>query len=262
MVIQYGGLRCSVTCVTTSSSNDSVASPTLITSFNRRMQDVTWLVFVKIFWTRITSMFFLGRHYHRICHQLSIYGMNSVDMFATVKINRMGITNKAISTKFLSIIIRTNHGHTEIVIQYGGLRSSVTCVSTSCSNDSFAPPTHRTNQSLDKGLWDVVLLVHKCVMSRSCCSVSGGFWRWRTRLPSAVVAARGGHTRYWTPQTSILHDNFYPSMICSDNDVEDFFWYCLICYAHNNLNYTICTSYLGVKAKFDQLGNSLMSPSS
>jgi len=31
-------------------------------------------------------------------------------------------------------------------MQYGGLRSSVTCVTTSCSNDSFASPTHRTNQ--------------------------------------------------------------------------------------------------------------------
>ena len=36
----------------------------------------------------------------------------------------------------------------------------------------------------------------------------------------AVVASRGGHTRYITPQTSILHDNFCLSMICSDNDVE------------------------------------------
>ena len=75
----------------------------------------------------------------------------------------MGIANKAISTKFLNIIIRTNHGQTEIVIQYGGLRSSVTCVITSCSNDSFASPTYRPNQSLDKGLRDVVPLVHKCV---------------------------------------------------------------------------------------------------
>jgi len=33
----------------------------------------------------------------------------------------MGITNKAISTKFLKIIIRTNHGQTEIV------RCDVTC---------------------------------------------------------------------------------------------------------------------------------------
>jgi hypothetical protein len=52
------------------------------------IQDVTWLVLVKTFWTRITSVFFLGRHYHRICHQLNIYGMNSVDVFATVQINR------------------------------------------------------------------------------------------------------------------------------------------------------------------------------
>jgi hypothetical protein len=42
-----------------------------------------------------------------------------------------------------------------------GLWSSITCVTTSCSIDSFAFPTHRTNQSLDKGLWDVVPLVHK-----------------------------------------------------------------------------------------------------
>ena len=57
-----------------------------------------------------------------------------------IEINHMGITNKAISTKFLNIIITTNHGQTEIVMQYGGLRSSVTCVTTSCSNDSFASP--------------------------------------------------------------------------------------------------------------------------
>jgi hypothetical protein len=46
-------------------------------------------------------------------------------------------------------------------MQYEGLRSSVTCVTTSCSNDGFASPTHRINQSLDKGLSDVVPLVHK-----------------------------------------------------------------------------------------------------
>jgi hypothetical protein len=75
----------------------------------------------------------------------------------------MGITNQAISATFLNIIIRANHGQTETVMQYGGLLISVTCVVTSCSNDSFASPTHRTNQSLDKGLWDVVPLVHKCI---------------------------------------------------------------------------------------------------
>jgi hypothetical protein len=59
------------------------------------------------------------------------------------------------------------------------------------------------------------------------------------RRCEAVVAARGGHRRYWTPQTSILHYNFCLAMICSDNDVEKFCWYCFICYAHMNLNYTI-----------------------
>jgi hypothetical protein len=81
----------------------------------------------------------------------------------------MRITNKAISAKFLNIIIRANHGQTEIGMQYGGLRSSVTCVTTSYSNDSFASPTHRTNQSMDKGLWGVVLLMHKCVTELLLC---------------------------------------------------------------------------------------------
>ena len=75
----------------------------------------------------------------------------------------MVIANKEISTTFLKIIIRTYHGQTEIVMQYGGLRSSVACVTTSCGNDSFASPTHRTNQWLDNGLCGVFLLVHKCV---------------------------------------------------------------------------------------------------
>jgi hypothetical protein len=35
-----------------------------------------------------------------------------------------------------------------------------------------------------------------------------------------------------------LHDNLCLSMICSD-DVKKLCWYCLICYAHMNLNYTI-----------------------
>jgi hypothetical protein len=56
------------------------------------------------------------------------------------------------------------------------------------------------------------------------------------RRCEAVVAARGSPTRYWTPQTFILHDNFCLSMICSDNDVEKFCWYCRICYSHMNLN--------------------------
>ena len=59
-------------------------SETSITSFNMAMQDVTWLVFVKTFGTRIRSVFLHGRHYHRICHQLNLYVVNSVaDVFAS-----------------------------------------------------------------------------------------------------------------------------------------------------------------------------------
>jgi hypothetical protein len=80
----------------------------------------------------------------------------------------MGIVNKAISTKFLKIIIRTNHGQTEIVMQYGGLRSSVTCVTTSCSKDGFACATH----SVSGGFWRPrkitdVILVQKVLTSMS-----------------------------------------------------------------------------------------------
>ena len=80
----------------------------------------------------------------------------------------MGITNKAISTKFLNIIIRTNHGQTEIMMQYGGLRSSETCVTTFAA--TIASHLRRI-EPLDKGLWDVVPLVH--IASPSTCSVSG-----------------------------------------------------------------------------------------
>ena len=60
------------------------------------------------------------------------------------------------------------------------------------------------------------------------------------RRCEAVVDARGGHTRYWTSQTSIQHDNFCLSMICSVDDVKKFCWYC---YAHMNLNYTIFVDF-------------------
>jgi hypothetical protein len=50
----------------------------------------------------------------------------------------------------------TKHGQTAIVMQYGHLQNSLTCVTTSCSNDSFASPTQRTNQLLDKVLWNFV----------------------------------------------------------------------------------------------------------
>ena len=152
------------------------------------MQDVTWLVFVKSFWTRITSVFILGRDYHRICHQLNMFGINSVDVFAIVKIQRK---------------------------HYG---SCVTQLCTSGTTSSFYP-------TID--------------------------WFYMRRRCEAVFAARGGHTRYWTPQTSILHDNFCLSMICSD-DVEKFCWYCLICYApmDMNLNYAIFVDFFPLCKKY------------
>ena len=55
------------------------------TSINMTMRDVTWLVFGKALWNRIISVFFPDRYYHMIWHQLNIYGINSVDVFATVK---------------------------------------------------------------------------------------------------------------------------------------------------------------------------------
>ena len=143
----------------------------LITTFNIAMQDVTWLVFAKTFWTRITPVFVLGRHYQRICHQLNVYGMNSVDVFATVKIHRKHYSS---------------------------------CV------------THEWN-NIPKAF--IQQLIGS--MRRRC---------------EAVVTTRGGHTCYWTPQTSILHDNFCLSMICSNNDFEKCCWYFLICYDHINLN--------------------------
>jgi hypothetical protein len=63
----------------------------------------------------------------------------------------MGITNKAISRQFLNIIIRINHGQTEIVMQYGSLRSS---------RPLRIEPINR---------W-----INAC---GSSCSVSGRFWR-------------------------------------------------------------------------------------
>jgi len=144
------------------------------------MQDVTWLVFVKTFWTRITSVFFLVRHYHRICYQLNIFGMNSVDVSKSI-------------------------GNT-----------------TGAAWRTCARVEQRPTRLIQRLIGS---------MRRRC---------------ESVVAARGGHTRYWTLQTSILHDNFCLSMICSDNDVEKFCWYCLICYAHMNLNYTIFVDFFSL----------------
>lgn len=83
---------------------------TLSTSFNMTIQDVTWFVFAKNLWTRITSVFFLFCRDYHICHQLNIYWVNSVDVFDTVKLHwkhyRSWMTHlctiEAISHKHLS----------------------------------------------------------------------------------------------------------------------------------------------------------------
>jgi hypothetical protein len=58
--------------------------PEVNSGASQAIHDVTWLVFVKTFWTRITPVFFFGRHYHRISQQLHIYRMNSVNVFTTL----------------------------------------------------------------------------------------------------------------------------------------------------------------------------------
>ena len=63
-------------------------------------------------------------------------------------------------------------------------------------------------------------------------------WFYASVMRGCRCCKRWSHT-----QTSILHDNFCLSMICSDNDIEKFCWYCLICYAHMNLNYTIFVDF-------------------
>jgi hypothetical protein len=69
-------------------------------------------------------------------------------------------------------------------------------------------------------------------------------------IGEAVVAARGGHACYWNQQTSMLHDNLCLSMICSDNDVDNFCWYCHNCCAHMNLKYTIFVEFFSLCKKY------------
>jgi hypothetical protein len=156
-------------------------SETLITSFNKTMQDVTWLVFVKTFWTRITPVFFLGRHLSP--------GLSPIEH----------LWNE------LSRRVRHRQNPPETPQEL-----------------------HDALEHLWNNIWQVFIQRLIVSMRRRC---------------EAVVAARGGHTRYWTPRTS-MHDHFCLSMICSDNDVETFCWYYLICYDHINLNYTICSLYV------------------
>jgi hypothetical protein len=132
----------------------------------------------------------------------------------------MNITNKAISTKFLNIISRTNHVHTEIIMQYGGLRISVTCATTSCSNDSFAL---RRIEPINRWIKACGMLFHSCTSAQcSSCSVSGGFWLWRTRLPSSShkcsIGDYGGHGRtrmwFWSRKTWQIRATWHLALSC------------------------------------------------
>ena len=84
----------------------------------------------------------------------------------------MSITNKAISTKLLNIIIRTNHGQTEIVVwRFAEFSNVCDHLLASCSNDSFASPT-----PINRWIKACGMLFHSCTSaSRSCYSISGGF---------------------------------------------------------------------------------------
>ena len=66
-------------------------------------------------------------------------------------------------------------------MQYGGLRSLVTCMTTYYSNDSFASPRIEPINRWIKACG--MLLQSGTSASRNSCSVAGGFWPWRTRVP-------------------------------------------------------------------------------
>ena len=149
----------------------------------------------------------------------------------------------------LSFLLQRNFDH---VFQHDNARCHVACVCQEFLNQNQIRVSSWAALSPD-----LSPIKHLCGelggrrarQSKSTGNTTGAAWRTCARVEpligsmrqrcEAVVAARSGHTRYWTLQTSILHDNFCLSMICSDNDIEKCCWYYLICYAHMNLNYTI-----------------------
>ena len=87
-------------------------------------------------------------------------------------------------------------------------RQKVSCSMKVCG---VATTTHshiRRIEPIDRWIKACGMLLHSCTSaSRSSCSVSGGFWRWRTRLPSSSHKcsigdrsgdnAEQGRTRVW-----------------------------------------------------------------
>ena len=130
----------------------------------------------------------LGRHYHRICHQLNIYGMNSVDVFATLK-----YTGNTIGAAWRTCAWVEQHPTS----LYPTIESFYTSEMRSCR----------------------------------CCK------RWS----HALLNSTNLHSAW---QFLSVHDLF------CDNDVEKFCLYCLICYAHMNLNYTIFVDFFSLCNKY------------
>ena len=81
-------------------------------------------------------------------------------------------------------------------MQYEGVRSLVTCMTTYCSNDSFESPRI---EPINRWIKVCGMLLHSGTSaSRSSCSVSGGLWPWRTPLSSlshkCSIGDRSGDT--------------------------------------------------------------------
>jgi hypothetical protein len=74
-------------------------------------------------------------------------------------------------------------------------------------------------------------------------------WFYASEMRSCCCCKRWSHTLL---NSTNLHTawKFCLSMICSDNDVEKFCWFCLICYAHMNLNYTIFVDFFSLCKKY------------
>jgi hypothetical protein len=67
-------------------------------------------------------------------------------------------------------------------------------------------------------------------------------WFYASEMRCCCCCKRWSHTLL---NSANLHTawKFCLSMICSNNDVEKFCWFCLICYDHMNLNYTIFVDF-------------------
>ena len=132
----------------------------------------------------------------------------------------MNITNKAISTKFLKIISRTNHVQTELSCstEVCGVQLRVwpPLVATTVSHLWRIEPINRWIKACG-------MLFHSCTSAYySFCSVSGGFWLWRTRLPSSShkcsIGYYCGHGRtqmwFWLRKSWQIRATWHLALSC------------------------------------------------